>query len=762
MRLAKRVWPLGVFESLAIALFLSAAAPAARAQLQFSGPVNYAAGTSPSIVVTGDFNGDGKLDQAVLNTGDHTVSILLGNGDGTFQPAINSPVGSSAGFMAAGDFNGDGKLDLVVANGSANTVSVMLGDGDGTFQAAEEIKIGSSADFVAVGDINNDKKPDLLVSTIGTNAGSSGTPSPGALSILLGNGDGSFQAAKVTPMDPSLDTPAFVALGDFNGDGNLDVASGNEVNLTCNIGGANCVGGNVLLFLGNGDGTFQTPVKSSVDFSPLYFATGDFNRDGKADLAIVGLKAFKSQPELPAVQQRVISVVLGNGDGTFGAPIGVAALPASVFGCHGAAAASNLVAADLNGDTKLDLILAVSDLFSACQGSPSSAVWSFLGNGDGTFQSAQPFSLTTQPYWLAVGDFSQDKLPDFTVSNPSSNNVSVFLNTGPSVTLSLTVAGNGIGMVAAPPTLYCPATCSQAFAPGTKVTLSASPNRLSEFSGWGGACSGTNASCTLTLSANESVTATFAAAPVSVLSVTLAGSGGGSVTSKPSGINCGTACSNSFITGTQVTLTAAPNASSNFTGWSGGCSGTTTCDVTLNAAASVTATFAPQDFSLTPASASLTLQPGGKQADVITIAGINGPFASTIQLTCAVAGPAPQPSCGLLQTSVMPGSNSVTSTLTVVAPMAAAMRLPFNHRQAGGFLFASWVALALLGIALAGAREKARSQQWALWGLLAILLMMQAGCGGGSTAPLAQTFTVTVTGASGATQHTAQVTVTLQ
>jgi len=742
---------MGIFEFLAVALLLSGAAPASRAQLQFSGPVNFAVGSSPSTVVTGDFNGDGKLDQAVLNTGDHTVSILLGNGDGTFQPAISNPVGSNAQFIAVGDFNGDGKLDLVVANGAANTVSVMLGNGDGTFQTAVQYNIGSSADFVAVADFNNDEKLDLLVSTSG---GEGPNEVAGSIAILLGNGDGTFQAAKTTSTGSFTGTTPFVAVGDFNGDGKFDVATGNGfAKPNCDSHEGNCVDGNVIVFLGKGDGTFQSPVTSVVNFGVDQLVAADFNGDGKTDLALIGGEAIPNGIG-GSTPVRQIATVLGKGDGTFNASTFLAYL--SSGSCSGV---TNVAVADLNGDAKLDLIAAVG-VSPNCTG--SSNVMTFLGNGDGTFQPAQSFNLATVPGWLAVGDFSADALPDIVLSNPSADSVSVFLNTAPSVTLSLTLAGNGGGTVASQSeVLNCSKSCSGEFAPGTTVTLTATPNRTSEFSGWGGACSGAIATCMVNMSANQAVTATFTAAPLSLLSVSLAGNGGGSVTSSPTGINCGSACSSSFITGTTVALTATPNATSNFTGWSGACSGTGACNVTLNAAASVTATFTPQDFSLTPASTSLMLQPGGQQTDVITIAGINGPFASTIQLTCAVTGPAPEPSCGLLQTSVMPGANSVTSTLTITAPMVAAMRLPFNRPQSGGFVFASWLPLALLGIALVGVRKKATSRQWALCGFLTLLFMMQAACGGGSSPP-PPSFIVTVTGASGATQHTAQVTVTLQ
>ncbi|HXO10711.1 MAG TPA: choice-of-anchor Q domain-containing protein, partial [Solirubrobacteraceae bacterium] len=164
---------------------------------------------------------------------------------------------------------------------------------------------------------------------------------------------------------------------------------------------------------------------------------------------------------------------------------------------------------------------------------------------------------------------------------------------GPAVTLTVVSAGSGSGTVTSSPAgIDCRPTCSRSFSEGTVVTLTASPAAGSTFTGWsGGGCSGTGA-CQVTVSAAESVTATFDTVPPVTLTVGTAGSGSGSVTTSPAGIDCGLTCSASFGEGTVVTLTATPAAGSTFTGWSGGgCSGTGGCQVTMSAAESVTATF---------------------------------------------------------------------------------------------------------------------------------------------------------------------------
>src|SRR5438034_911093 len=227
----------------AAVLFLSASSESALAQtVSFIGHADFAAGSNPASVAAGDFNRDGVLDLATANYGSNNVSVLLGNGDGTFQPARTF---ATAGFnpvtVAVGDFNGDGRPDLAVTNG-ANTTSgavpgnlaVLLGNGDGTFQAARTIDVGITPAFVAVRDVNGDGRPDLAVANFRSNDAS----------VLLGNGDGTFQAPR------NFDTgtgPLSIAVGDVNSDGQADLA---VANFDFNIRGPNTVS----VLLGNGDG----------------------------------------------------------------------------------------------------------------------------------------------------------------------------------------------------------------------------------------------------------------------------------------------------------------------------------------------------------------------------------------------------------------------------------------------------------------------------------------------------------------------------
>jgi hypothetical protein len=349
----------------------------------------FGAGSFPVSVATGDFNGDGKLDLAVANI-TAGVSVLLGNGDGTFQVPVNYAAGLSSFSVAVGDFNGDGKLDLVVTNENSNNVSVLLGNGDGTFQPHVDYGTGSCPISVAVGDFNGDGRLDVAVANSARNGGTS------SVSILLGKGDGTFETAANYGTGTN---PVSVAVGDFNGDGKLDLAT---ANITTN---------NVSVLLGNGDGTFQAAVNFDTGTTADWAAVGDFNGDGKLDLAVVNSG------------DNDVSILLGKGDGTFqaAANYGVGNNPTPV------------AVGDFNGDGKLDL---------AVVNTGDNDVSVLLGKGDGTFQAAvdYPASPGSQPSSLAVGDFNRDGRLDMTLADYEPNNsVSILLQiSGPRATLSAT------------------------------------------------------------------------------------------------------------------------------------------------------------------------------------------------------------------------------------------------------------------------------------------------------------------------------------
>jgi hypothetical protein len=281
----------------------------------FQAPIDYIVGTSPGSVAVADFNGDDKLDLAVTNYLSATVSVLFGNGDGTFQLQATLNTGVAPIFIAAGDFNGDHKPDLVVQQ--QGYISVFLNNGDGTFRGPFNTTMAQGPDAVGVGDFDRNGTLDLAVAT--------NTPTSASVTILLGNGDGTFTQGASYPIP--TDMGQSVAVTDFRGDGRLDLVI------------ADFIGGpGVSVLLGNGDGTFGAAVTYTSDFAD-WAITGDFNGDGKPDIIVSNI----SGNGFPSGS---VSVLLGNGDGTF--------QPQMVFP---AGRGSNFVAVgDFNGDHKLDVI----------------------------------------------------------------------------------------------------------------------------------------------------------------------------------------------------------------------------------------------------------------------------------------------------------------------------------------------------------------------------------------------------------------------
>jgi hypothetical protein len=263
----------------------------------FRDPLSFATAAAARGIVAADFNGDGILDLATANNdcypcGNGTVSILLGNGDGTFQDHIDYPTGAGPTWVATGDFDSDGKLDLVVSEGNGGggtTVGVLLGNGNGTFGPVAHYQVGLNPAYVVTADFNGDNKLDLAVVN---NAGS--------VSILLGKGDGSFGLHQDLAVGSF---PIGEAAGDFNHDGKMDLAV------------VNTGSDSVSVLLGKGDGTFQTPVQYQTGIGPYGIIAADVNVDGNLDLVVTNPATSGGNPGEGAT----ISVLLGkcDGDGTF-------------------------------------------------------------------------------------------------------------------------------------------------------------------------------------------------------------------------------------------------------------------------------------------------------------------------------------------------------------------------------------------------------------------------------------------------------------
>ena len=361
-------------------------------------------GSGPNSVAIADVNGDNIPDLVVANwCTDSTctassVAVLLGRGDGTFQPAVTYGSGGLiADSVAVAQLRGTGHpVDIVVANcGSTGStcangnVAVLLGVGNGTFDTAVPYTLGADgATSVAIADVSGDGIPDLLVAT-GSTAG-------GLVGVLTGKGDGTFNP-EVTYGSGGVN-PLALAVADVNGDGKPDVVVANQ------CADDTCTSSNVGVLLGNGEGTFGTAATfGSGGLFSDGVAIDDLNRDGKLDIVVANSSSSST------VDDGNVGVLLGNGDGTF---------KTAVPYLSGAFGAASVAVADVNGDGKKDLVVAnCSATVSSCTGG-GGTVGVLLGYGNGTFQTAVTYlSGGSTPFGVAVADVNGDGRPDIVAAN---------------------------------------------------------------------------------------------------------------------------------------------------------------------------------------------------------------------------------------------------------------------------------------------------------------------------------------------------------
>ncbi len=337
---------------------------------------NFRTGQEALKIVVADFNKDGKLDIAESDFLDYTISIFLGNGDGTLQARQIYPIGSSGAYsIAVDDFNEDGNLDIVFSSATATASGILFGNGDGTLQPPSAFT-GIVTSYLVAADFNNDGHLDLAMNT----------------SLLLGNGNGTFQA----PVKFSGDTIYGLDAADFNGDGKLDLVESRYLD--------------VAIFLGNGDGTFVAGKNYYFDQDEgRGVLAADLNGDGIPDMAALSWNSAQ-------YENGIVTLLFGNGDGTFGKS-STYNIPTEYY--------PSMATGDINGDGILDLFVNEGDGF---------VVNVLLGKGDGRYE--QQIGNPGGGVSFALGDFNQDGKLDY-ASSTDYLTLSIFTQTAPT-TVSIT------------------------------------------------------------------------------------------------------------------------------------------------------------------------------------------------------------------------------------------------------------------------------------------------------------------------------------
>ncbi len=723
----------------------------------FTAGPRYTSVPGPVPVNLTDLDGDGNLDIVLGQdtSGIFTayccqpplMQILMGRGDGTFVDSVAYNQGSygngvytvAGPQIATADFNGDGEPDALVFYSSNFTVppiglTLLPGDGTGNLGAPITSPLNVNPRMLVSADMNHDGKPDAVV---GTNTG---------VSVLLNQGNGTFAGEQ----DYALPSPVVsLVTGDFNGDGIMDVAAG------VNPGLSQSGPSGVYVLFGQANGTLAAPVKIDSSLNPTGLTAADINGDGKSDLVVADQGFFDYAGASDQINGAV-HVYLGNANGTFT----TAASPTTPATNYSVAALG-----DLNGDGKLDLILAGN--VAGTQGSTSPYVYTLLGNGDGTFKSASAVALVGNygigSTSIVLADFNHDGHLDVVVGDATAN-TSVLLGNGDG---TLVVTQLALGQQ---PAALAAVDLAQDNYPDLLVgtTDTYGNANLAVF------LSSTNWAAAASLPATTTILTTSAASITTGQSLTLtatvaAASGsttpGGTVSFLDGSTTLGTGTLGASGTATYTT-TALTAGSQSLTASYGG---SATLAGSVSSAVTVTVAAGAADFTAALSPTSGTLSPGQSATTTITLTPSNG-FNQTVALSCS--GLPTGASCRFSSASVAVNGSAATSTLTIATAATTAMnstRSPLIPLAPGGGLFAG------IGLPLV-LRRRRSAVRWLRRALFilsivgaAAVLQSCGGSGGGggasgtgsSAGTPAGTYTVTVTATAGSTTHSATYSLTV-
>ncbi len=342
----------------------------------FDAHVTYGVGNSPQGVHPADLDGDGDVDLAVANGGTNYVSVLINNGDGTYQPAVSYQVGTNPYSVYAADLNGDNHKDLAVANHNSHNLSVLFNNGDGTFQPEVSYAVGTKPISVIAANLDTDEYVDLAVINYVSND----------VSVLINAGDGTFEPAVNYPAlgdARSMDTRS-MCVADFDDDGSKDLAIANQVSQSMTV------------LFNVGDGTFETAQLHNASNGPHAICSADFDLDGDADIAI------------PNNPDNTVSLFTNDGDRVFQGPIDYAA----------GYAPPSIAAGDLDGNGYPDIVTA----------NANDNVAILLNQGNAVFGVPDFYGVGAYPTSVCVADLNGDGRLDLAVANANSDNVSILIN----------------------------------------------------------------------------------------------------------------------------------------------------------------------------------------------------------------------------------------------------------------------------------------------------------------------------------------------